>query len=671
MAIPQLTEAQVQSMTRQEKDAWWLQNVYRGDMPQLTIRSAVTGFLLGGVLSATNLYVSAKTGITLGVGLTSVILAFAAFKIISSLRLARDFTILENNAMQSIATSAGYMTVPLMSSFTAYFWKTNSVLPWWQLFTFNVITSVMGVLVAFPMKRRFINDEQQPFPEGRACGVVLDTLYSGKGAIGILQAKALSIAGVLTGLVQMAAGEGYMRLLWVRVLGRRQYHVLMESVQTMYAHLAARMGWTGTGPAIAGIPIKDLALWPSLDLAMLGTGGLMGLRTSSSMLLGMIINFVILAPWMIHRGDIKIKGGSHTWAQAREAIEAGTLEASKLAIGRVEIVNQWAIWWGVGIMVVGSLVALFAKPKVLIDAFRGMFGGKSNAHDPVAHIELPLKVSFIGLPILGVACAWMAHEWYGVPIWMTIVALPLIFALSLICTNAMALTSWTPTGALSKIPQFTFGMIDRANPAVNLMTAGITASVAGNAANLLSDIKPGYMLGGKPRQQALGHVIGVIAGALASTPLFYAMFLSKREEGQSVQDAMVTEKFSMPSAVQWKGVADIIERGFKGLSPSILWSLGIAAGCAIVFELLRLKTKGKFWLSPVSIGLGVVLPPDATLCMFIGAVIFHFLHKTYERREGSFGHTVWVRSLEPICAGIIAGAALTGIGDKLIDVFVL
>ena len=43
---------------------------------------------------------------------------------------------------------------------------------------FNVVLSVMGVLVAFPMKRRFINDEQQPFPEGRACGVVLDTLYT-------------------------------------------------------------------------------------------------------------------------------------------------------------------------------------------------------------------------------------------------------------------------------------------------------------------------------------------------------------------------------------------------------------------------------------------------------------------------------------------------------------
>ena len=65
------------------------------------------------------------------------------------------------------------------------------------------------------------------------------------------------------------------------------------------------------------------------------------------------------------------------------------------------------------------------------------------------------------------------------------------------------------------------------------------------------------------------------------------------------------------------------------------------------------------------------LPPDATLCMWIGAVFFHLVHGAYKHREGTFGHTIWVRSLEPICAGIIAGSALIGIGDKLIDVFVL
>jgi uncharacterized oligopeptide transporter (OPT) family protein len=647
VAIEHLTEEQIRSMSLAEKDRWWLSRVFRGDMPQLTIRSALTGFLLGGLLSATNLYVGAKTGITLGVGLTSVILAFAMFKLLSAVRMAKDFTILENNAMQSIATAAGYMTAPLSSSMVAYMWKANVVVPWHQVLFWNVATALMGVLVAFPMKRRFINEEQQPFPEGRACGVLLDALYSGKGAVGMIQAKSLMAAGLITAVFQVCAGEAYMRLLWLKVLGRERYWLLNEKLSALYFRLAPE---GAIGPTINGVTLKNLALWPSLDLAMFGTGGLMGVKTSTSLLVGMVINFVILAPWLIGRGEINLALGPSP---------------------RAEIVNQWAIWWGVGIMVVGSLVALAAKPAMLIAPFRALLGKRAAGTDELSHIELPLKVSFIGIPILAVATAWMAHHWYGVPYVYTLLCLPLVFALSLICTNAMALTSWTPTGALSKITQFTFGAIDRSNPATNLMTAGITSSVASNAANLLSDIKPGYMLGAKPRQQAIGHVIGIVAGALASTPLFYLLFLGNHEPGTSVERAMTSESFGFPGAVQWKGVADIIEKGFKGLSPSIQWSLGIAAAAAILFEVLKIRTKGKFPLSPVSIGLGVVLPPDATIAMWLGSLFFHCMHRLYAKRDGTTGHTVWVLSMEPICAGIIAGAALVGIGDKLVEVFVL
>ena len=97
-------------MTRAEKDKWWFENVYRGDMPQLTLRSALTGFLLGGLLAACALYIGGKTGIGIGVGLTSVIMAFALFRLMANSGLTRAFTILENNCMQSTAAAAGYST---------------------------------------------------------------------------------------------------------------------------------------------------------------------------------------------------------------------------------------------------------------------------------------------------------------------------------------------------------------------------------------------------------------------------------------------------------------------------------------------------------------------------------------------------------------------------------
>jgi uncharacterized oligopeptide transporter (OPT) family protein len=177
MAIEHLSDEQVRTWTREQKDRWWLENVFRGEMPQLTIRAAITGFFLGGILSATNLYIGAKTGWTLGVGVTSVILSFTIFRILSRVQVSKDMTILENNAVQSIATAAGYMTGPLISALMAYMFVTNTTMEWHKMLIWNILASLLGVMVAFPMKRRFINDEQQPFPEGRAAAVVLDSLY--------------------------------------------------------------------------------------------------------------------------------------------------------------------------------------------------------------------------------------------------------------------------------------------------------------------------------------------------------------------------------------------------------------------------------------------------------------------------------------------------------------
>src|SRR4051812_34727943 len=152
----------------------------------------------------------------------------------------------------------------------------------------------------------------------------------------------------------------------------------------------------------------------------------------------------------------------------------------------------------------------------------------------------------------------MCSAWFGVDWRLGALAIPLIIVLTMIAVNSTALTSITPTGSLSKIPQFLFGMARPHHPGTNLMTATICVEVASNASNLLMDIKPGYMLGAKPRQQAIGHTIGIIAGALASTPLFYVLFLSGYRAGAegpagNIQESMVTPQFGFPAAMQWKG----------------------------------------------------------------------------------------------------------------------
>jgi uncharacterized oligopeptide transporter (OPT) family protein len=186
------------------------------------------------------------------------------------------------------------------------------------------------------------------------------------------------------------------------------------------------------------------------------------------------------------------------------------------------------------------------------------------------------------------------------------------------------------------------------------------------------DIKPGYMLGAKPRQQAWGHAIGVISGGIASTFLFFPLFLPKYDATQKLGPQVMTEKFPMPGVEIWMGVAELIASGGHALAQSAIVAMGVAAVVGVVFEVLRVKTRGRFPLSAVSIGLGVVIPVDSSLMIWLGAAFFALLERHYKRRsQDSVGHGLWVESQEPIAAGLVAGAAIAGIGDQLISVFVL
>jgi uncharacterized oligopeptide transporter (OPT) family protein len=568
--------------------------------------------------------------------------------------MASDFTILENNCTQSIATAAGYMVAPMISSLAAYMMVTGKIIPWWHMVAWMCVVSIIGVLLAFPLKRRFINEEQLPFPEGRASGVVLDALYTGSAASGMFKARLLAWTAVATGAYQAITSDGWMKLLQFKVLrldqwaGMKEPWTFHERLDTYYYAAVGKA--SQYIPTILGTDIRQLGLRLTLDAAMLGVGGLMGIAVATSCLLGGFINFVVLAPIMIQAGDIVARVGP---------------TGAVVPISRAEIVNQWSLWWGVTMMVVGSLVSLLGRPEI----FKGLFkrSSRGDGTDILKDIEFPLWISAAGVPLFSVLGAWITHEFFGVPWLLAFISLPLIFVLSVICTNSMALTSWTPTGALSKITQFSMGAIDRSNPASNLIPAGMTAEIASNAANLLSDIKPGYMLGGKPRQQAVGHVIGIFAGALCCVPLFFLLFLPPDASGVRSVATMVSENFAFPAALQWKGVAELIAKGVSALPYSAVVSMVVAAVAAAAIEVARIVTRGRFPLSAVSIGLGVVLPPEATFAMWAGAMIFWVMGRR-NPVKGTKGNDFWVEGMEPICAGLISGSALVGIGNAIVNV---
>jgi uncharacterized oligopeptide transporter (OPT) family protein len=212
------------------------------------------------------------------------------------------------------------------------------------------------------------------------------------------------------------------------------------------------------------------------------------------------------------------------------------------------------------------------------------------------------------------------------------------------------------------------------------------------------DIKPGYMLGAKPRQQAIGHIIGIIAGSIASVPLFYLLFTSRvAEEGvKSIQD----DRFPMPSATVWKAVADMLALGLGQLPQSVAYAALAGGLIGLALEVTRIVTRGRFPLSPIALGLAFVIPFNSSVGMFLGALFFWIMGVGREHAAAAEAAeeapadaaeapppdeadasseaagsgqpppskpapkpSFWVENHEPICAGVIAGASLVGIVD--------
>jgi putative OPT family oligopeptide transporter len=629
MAIEQLTEEQVRTMTPEEKDRWWLENVWKGDMPQLTLRSALTGMLLGGVLSLTNLYVGAKTGWTLGVGITSVILAFALFKALQILLHVREFSILENNCMQSIATAAGYMTAPMISSLAAYMMVTGNIVPMHHTMLWIISLALLGVLFAFPLKRRFINDEQHPFPEGRAAGIVMDALHHSDARQGVLKAQLLVVCAVVSAVIEFLKQESLLERLRIGFL---------TIPGALEEKLLSRLGW---GPQVQNTPLPQLTVSLEPDHVMLAAGGLMGIRTGASLLLGACVNYLVLAPWMIQDGSIVANAaGAYGFRQ----------------------ITTWSLWPGVALMTTASLFSFFSKPKVILSAFSGLLGRKKRDEDCLKDIELPMSVFVIGIPIVGALVVFLAYLFFDVSPLMGVIAVPLVFVFTLIGANSTALTSITPTGALGKLTQLTYGILAPGNIKTNLMTAGITGEVASNASNLLMDIKPGYMLGGKPRHQAIGHVLGIFAGSLAAVPVFYSAFL-KNDIGNLANDT-----YPMPAAQIWRAVAELLTKGIENLPTTAVWAAVIGALLGIVLEAISVACKGRFPLSAVGIGLAFVIPWSTCFAMFLGSFLFWMAGRIWSAKESRMNQIV-VENQEPICAGVIAGGALMGIAVALYEAF--
>jgi uncharacterized oligopeptide transporter (OPT) family protein len=594
--------------TPEEIERQWYDEVYtgRGDRTaQLTWRAVLMGSALGGVLSLTNLYIGLKAGWGFGVAITACILSYAIWTALHRARLARTpMTILENNCMQSTASSAGSSTGgTLISAFAAYMLITGGTLPLPTLLAWVFFLAVLGVTMAIPMKRQMINVEQLRFPSGIAAAETLRALHS-VGDKGMRSARALGWAGLIA-----AAGK-----LWADGLVLVSARLAPWMIGTWIGALNHRV----FGPAWMGRTV--MLSWEPMFIA---AGAITGLHVCWSMLLGSVTAWMIFAPLLQHQGVIE-----------------GT--------GYAAIV-QWTLWGGVACMVSSSLLSFAMQWRTALRAFTdlgAMFGGR-GANDPVAAIEAPASW-FVAGQIVGFAgLAWLGHRTLGMPYWETAVAVVLSFALALVACRVTGETDTTPVGAMGKITQLTFGALRPGNTSVNLMSANVTAAAASSSADLLTDLKSGYLLGAHPRKQFLAQLAGIFVGTVVTVLSFRLL----------VPDASVlgTDQFPAPAAQTWRAVALALSEGIYSLGPVKTWCIVGGAAVGIVLTVLpRILPRHRHLVpSPSGVGLAWTFHWYYGLLFFLGGLLGWWVAKKYPERAEELTF--------PVASGWIAGESLMGV----------
>lgn len=588
---------------REQSEIDWFQKVYQGDkLKQLTPRALIMGAALGGFMSLSNLYVGLKTGWSLGVAITASVLSFSIYKTLMTLfpRLFKtEMSILENNCMQSTASSAGYSTgILAVSAVPAFLMLTGHQLPILSLILFMIVVASLGVFMAIPLKRQMINIDQLKFPTGVAAAETLKSLHE-TGSEATIKARSLAIAA--------AFGAA---LAWFRDAGKP----------------FALPGHLDIPGSIRGFALSKWTISLEMSTVMIAAGAIMGWRVAWSLLLGAVINYAVLAPMMV---------------------DAGAIDATK--IGYRAIIS-WSTWGGAALMVTSGLTAFFMQWRMILRALSGIgkiFGGAKNVADPISAIEVPTSWFLIGFLTSGLGCILVLHYAFDTSFVMGIIAVSLTFLLGIVACRATGETDVTPMGAMGKVTQLTFGALAPSNITTNLMTAGVTAGAAAASGDLMTDLKSGYVLGANPRQQFIAQFLGIFIGALVVVPVFYLLVPTAESLG--------TDQWPAPAAQAWAAVAKLLASGVEALHPTARMAMFWGGLIGIVLPILeRLFPKAqRFIPSATGLGLAMIVPFFNSLGMFLGALIALILEKTSKPLSERF--------VVPVASGFIAGESIMGI----------
>jgi putative OPT family oligopeptide transporter len=557
---------------------------------ELTARALLFGSGLGAVLAAGNVYTGLKTSFIDGGSITAALLGFAFFGTFKRFA-GTPYTSLENNISQTTASSAGIMgfavgfpgAIPALNMLGYHY-------PGWALAIWGIALGLVGIVIGGMLRRKLVLVERLPFPTGAATAEVIETIGASRQTA-MLRARLLITAALLS-----------MVFAWFRD-GRPSF-----IPQT-----------TAFGLTIYGISLANLTVGFSWSPLMAATGMMMGLRSAASMLLGSTASWVVLGPWIAHRGIVNGTG-------------FGACSA-------------WLIWPGVGLLLASSFVPLVMDWRALLRSFADIPALLRRRGAAAAEAPLDERDRFrLGLPLLLISIAVMlvlGRVTFHMSALGTLVGVLLALVLANVCARSAGETDIAPTGAVGTLTQI---MFTGSGHVASLVGGSIVSGAASQTAQTLWALKAGDRLKASANAQLWAQILGALVGAVVTVPAYLALTSAY---------GIGTEAMPAPSALSWKATAEAVGGGLAAMPQYAPLAGALAFAVGVVFAAAGRTKWGRFVPSPAAMGIAVITPFSLAMTAFVGAVAL----VAFKRLRPATADA----TLMSVAAGGIAGEAVMGV----------
>lgn len=211
---------------------------------------------------------------------------------------------------------------------------------------------------------------------------------------------------------------------------------------------------------------------------------------------------------------------------------------------------------------------------------------------------------------------------------------------ALIVAQATGMTDISPMSGMALISVTLMMFLLNQNVAA-AMVVGVAVCVAiGQGADMMQDLKTGFMIGARPIKQQIAQFCVTWIGALLALATVYALW----KLGPGGEGGFGNKELPAPQAGALMGIIDAVKSGNVPIDKYIMGgTVGAILGAAPMAGL------------GVLVGLAMYLPFSITFGYGIGCMIQMGLQRKY-------GLSFCENKLVPLAAGLIVGEALTGVG---------